>query len=251
MNKRISLGLVFGALALWQVTTALAAPACKGPNKNDPGCPGTAEEPAPAASITVDSISVDWLNQKLVVRGSGLDGVGAFSLGGSAALSKTNVTATELELPFDAAMASEADLRGSYLLKADGADLLSVFIRSQIVDPAARGCPCEADWAAELGGRWGASDAACLEIAGPGANDPADFSGTVLSDPLDATVYPQYPIGASFYPGEPDDSVCRLVQVNGDATAFDLVIQRINENQQADCAAVLAAQVCDTITPVP
>ena len=85
----------------------------------------------------------------------------------------------------------------------------------------------------------------------PGSNAPADFSGPALSDPTDPGVYPQFPIGASFYPGEPDDSVCRLVQVNADATAFDLVLERINETQQATCAAVLAAQICDTVTPIP
>ena len=127
MKTRIILGFTLGVIALCQVTTSFAAPPCKGQNKNDPGCPGAGEEPAPAAAATIDSVAVDWFNEKLVIRGSSLDSIGTFNLGGSAALSSANVTPTELDLPFDAAMASEANLRGSYLLKADGSDALSVF----------------------------------------------------------------------------------------------------------------------------
>ena len=148
-------------------------------------------------------------------------------------------------------MASEVQTSGSYVLSADGTDQLTVYIESQIIDPAAAGCPCAADWAAELGGLWGTPETDCLEIEGPGANDPADISGTVLSVPGDPETYPQFPIGASFYPGQPGDSVCRLVQVNGDLTSTDLVNVRINETQQADCRAELDANVCATITPVP
>ena len=56
-----------------------AAPACKGPNKNDPGC---AQEAAAAAAV-VDSVTVDWFNQALVVRGSGFTGSTNFLLGSS------------------------------------------------------------------------------------------------------------------------------------------------------------------------
>ena len=151
---------------------------------------------------------------------------------------------------FDSQLAGEVLGQGSYVLTADGTPQLTVFIESQIVDPAAVGCPCEVPWQNDLAS-WGAPATDCLEIEGPASNDPADISGTVLSNPGDPTVYPHFPIGASFYPGLPNDSVCRLVQVEADATALDLVNLRINETQQVDCRSLLDTNVCATITPVP
>ncbi len=250
--KPATLSLGLGLFLCLLSGAALAAPPCKGPNKNDPGC--VTEEPpvAAAGTVVVDSVSVDWLAQALVVRGADLDTVTAFGLGGSATpLPTQNVTPTQLEIPFGADLAGEVLGPGSYALTADGTGVLTVFVEAQIVDPTATGCPCEADWASALGGLWGTPESDCLEVEGPGANDPADISGTVQTDPTDPTVYPLYPIGASFYPGEPLDSVCRLVQVNADATQADLVNVQINELQQADCRTALAANVCATITPIP
>ena len=128
----------------------------------------------------------------------------------------------------------------------DGAVQLSVYVESQVIDPADILCPCETDWSTELGSLWGPPlNTECLEIVGLLTNDPADIAGTVLSDPPDGT---SYPIGASFYPGDPDNSTCRLVQVNGDASVVELVNRRINETQQYDCALLLQANIC---TPPP
>jgi len=223
---------------------AVAAPAGKGPNKNEPA----------AATITssgpVDSVTVDWLNQKLVVRGTGLDTVAAFTLGGSAPLATTDVTTSALDIPFDSTVAGVVTASGNYALAADGATVMSVYFKSDVVDPSAGGCPCSTVWAGTLP-RWGSPDTACLEIVGPGSNDVADIAGTVLSDPNDPSVYPQYPFGASFQPGDPVNSVCQLVQVNGDATTSELVNSRLNETQQADCATLVKANVCATTTPAP
>ena len=68
------------SLLLFVFTTSslMAAPPCKGPNKNEPGCPGTEDPPPPPESLLaanmVDSVTVDWLNLVLVVRGIGIDG---------------------------------------------------------------------------------------------------------------------------------------------------------------------------------
>jgi hypothetical protein len=247
--------LIFKGLSVFLFTVAVqtvveaAAPACKGPNKNDPGC-----EEAAVVPVVVDSVTVDWVNEKLIVRGSGFVVSTSFLLGSSAIpLVTTNVTDTQLDIPFNADLAAEVQSQGNYNLVVDGAVQLSVFIESQIIDPAATGCPCESDWASELGVYWGspADSAACLEILGPSTNDIADISGTILSVPGDSTAYPQYPIGASYYPGKPDDSVCRLVQVNADASPVDLVNQRINETQQTACAAALKDNVCASVTTLP
>jgi hypothetical protein len=226
-----------------------AAPPCKGPNKNDPGCD---EEAAAAAAAEVDSVTVDWLNEKLVIRGSGFTGSTSFLLGSSVTpLLTAVVTDPQLEIPFSAVMAAEVMSQGNYNLVVDGSVQLSVFIESQVIDPAATVCPCVPDWASELGVLWTDKTSDCLEIEGPSINDIADISGTILSNPLDSTVYPQYPIGASFYPGDPDSSVCRLVEVSASATAVDLVNQRINENQQEDCTVELKTNVCATVTSFP
>lgn len=244
-TRLIGWGLVLLLCGFYDLPV-MAAPACKGPNKNDPGC----NQPAAPAG-TVDSVTVDWFDQKLVVRGSGLTGFTSFGLGAfPGPLATANVTDTQLDIPFNADLAGEVQGQGSYLLTGDGTAQLTVFIDSQIVDPAATGCPCEAEWAAALAS-WGTPGTDCVETAGPGVNDPADITGTILSNPADSTQYPQYPISASFYPGLPEDSVCRLVELDGSVSPTELVNHRINENQQADCRNVLALNVCSTISQLP
>jgi len=239
-------GLGLFLLSYAFAVTSVAAPACKGPNKNDPSCINATA----TTTALADSVSVDWFNNKLFVRGSGFTSTTAFVLGGTA-VATANVTDTQLDIPFSAAVASEVDTPGNYNLFVDGVMQLTVYIRSQIIDPAATGCVCETGWMTALGSLYTDKVTDCLEVEGPAANDAADISGTILSDAANPDAYPQYPISASFYPGDPDSSVCRLAQVNQDASVVDLTKLRINENQQADCATALKANVCATVTPVP
>jgi hypothetical protein len=241
-------------LVLFTCNQALyAAPACKGPNKNDPGCPGTETAPAAVAALEINSVTVDWFNQKLAVRGAGLDTVATFTLGGTT-LAIPSVTDMALDIPFDSTMAGVVTETGNYAFDADGTVALSVYFKSQVVDPAAGGCPCETvlpdNWINTIP-RWGNPDTDCLEIVGSGTNDVADIAGTVLSDPNDPLAYPQYAVGASFQPGDPENSVCQLVQVNADATTSELVNSRINETQQEACAGSLKTNVCATTAPAP
>ena len=248
MKKNLMLKGFFALLFMFAVQASVqAAPACKGPNKNDAGCNvELPAEPDPVV-VVVDSVTVDWLNEKLTVRGNGFVGGTNFLLGSSVTpLVTTLISATEVDISFSAVMAAEVMSQGNYNLVVDGAVQLSVYVESQLIDPTATGCPCETDlaWSTELGGLWGPQNTECLEIVGLLTNDPADIAGTVLSNPADDTIYPHYPIGASFYPGDPDNSTCRLVQVNGDASVIELVNRRINENQQEDCALLLQANIC-------
>ena len=242
------------ALFLFVLTTpsSMAAPACKGPNKNDPGCPGADEPPAESALAAgmVDSVTMDWFNQALVVRGTGIDVATDWVLGGSPSLSNVTVIDPDtVEIGFDADLAAEVQGAGSYLLTADGNAQLTIYSEYQIIDPAATGCPCEGTWAAQIP-NWGSpTDTECLEIEGPGSNDPADISG--IYTPADVLIDPQYTFAASFNPGVPGDSVCRLEQVNPDLSTADLVNEQINENQQADCRTALAANACSSITALP
>jgi hypothetical protein len=234
--KGLAVLLLMGAFQ----PSGFAAPACKGQSKNDPGC----NQEVAAAAVVVDSVTVDWLNEKLVVRGSGLGGATSFVLGNSVSLGVAIGTDTELDIPFSLDMADEVQSQGNYNLLVDGVVQLSVFIESQIIDPLDVGCPCVSSWETELGvgNLWNppVKTTECIEIEGPATNDIADIAGTIVSGPSD----PQYPIGASFYPGIPDDSVCRLVQINPDASQIELVNQRINEVQQAACATALNNNVC-------
>lgn len=245
-KKRIVKGLCV-LLIMFAFQASAQAPPCKGQNKNDPGC--EEEAAAAAVAVVVDSVTVDWLNEALIVRGSGFTGSTSFLLGSSVTplgTADVNETGTELNIPFSADVAAEVISQGNYNLVVDGSVQLSVFIESQIIDPAAIGCPCETDsaWSTELGGLWGPLNTACLEIEGPLTNDIADIAGTVLTNFAASSVFPHYPIGASFYPGDPDSSVCRLVQLNGDASVDELVNWRINENQQEDCALLLKFNIC-------
>jgi len=246
--------LLFSFIAI--NSPAYSAAACKGKNASDPGCPGAATEPpaeeeAAVDPAVVDNATVDWFNQKIVLRGSGFTGTTQFILGGSSPLTPVSVADTVVELNFDTALAGVVDQAGNYVLKVDGASVLSLFLKSEIVDPGATGCPCDSAWITELSaeGLWAQSDTTqCLEIPGPGTNDLADIAGTILSIPGDSSA-PQYPIGAAFVPGDPVSSVCRLVRVNSDGSQNDLVNQRINEGQQASCAVTLKNNVCAASTP--
>lgn len=237
------LGILLLVFAAFNQVSAAPGP-CQGPNKNDPGCPG-AQEP-PASPVVVDSVTVDWFNQQIIVRGSGfVPGSTSFTVGSSAvAIVPAAGSDTETYLPFDADMAAQVLSQGNYALAVDGVIQLSAYIESQVVDPAAVGCPCDADWISGLGVLWGKQDAECLEMEGPLSNDVADIAATIVSDPLDPGLAPVYPIGAAFNPSEPVSSVCQLERVNGDGSTDTLVKLRINENQQADCAALLKTQVC-------
>ena len=243
LRQLISVGVLLALTHSW----ALGAPACKGPNKYDEGCPGVEEPAAVVASSVVDSTTVDWANEKIIVRGSDLDTVTAFTLGGSVLVAIGATSPTEVELLFDNTMAGEVTGVGSYSLKADGTDAISIHFISSVADPAGIDCPCESDWAVELGALWSADETACYEITSPGV---ADLAGTVLTDPNDPGIYPQYPIGASYYATDPVSSSCRLIQIN-DADPFqqEVVNIRINANQQADCAVALQTNICATTEP--
>ncbi|MGR8942226.1 MAG: hypothetical protein ACU83P_11620 [Gammaproteobacteria bacterium] len=214
-----------------------------------------AAKPVAAATATVilDSVTVDWTNQRFVVRGANFTDPGtAFSLAG-VIVNDAFVDGSTEYIPFDAVVASIVTEPGNYNLVADGTTEMSVFIESEILDSAATGCPCLAGattWPSALGGAplWSMTPsdhtADCFEIAGTSGND---IAGIVSADFSDPTV-PQYPIGASYYPSDPNDSVCRLVALNSSSPfGTDLITKRINEQQQAACAAELKANVCKTV----
>jgi len=223
---------------------------CSGPHKNDPVCLASAVSPA----VSVNSATVDWLNEKIVVRGENFSASTLIMIAGQPATISSQTT-NQIEIPFDAAIAGTP--KGNHNLVADDApststSSISLFVKADIIDKDIAGCPCEADWISELGVLWGQNLTDCYEITG-GAGNPEDIAGTILTDSTDPSVYPHFPIGAAFT-AEPDESVCQLTQISTplDQTAVtDLVKNRINRQQQGSCRTALANYVCNTITPLP
>jgi hypothetical protein len=251
--KNIARGLALLLIQFLFINSVSSAPACKGPNKNDPGC--AVAEAAPAA-IAINSATVDWLNEKIIVRGENFSGSTTITIAGLAATIGTQ-TADQIEIPFDAAIGGIP--KGNHNLVAEdgpsaSSSSISLFIKAGIIDQSLINCPCESEWITALGSLWNPGEKAteCFEIAG-GAGEPVDIAGTVLTDATDPDIYPHYPIGAAFT-AEPEESVCRLTQVSTplDATAVtDLVKIRINRAQQGSCHDILVANICSTVTPVP
>ena len=243
--SRVFKGMSVLLIMLVFQSTAWTAPGpCQGPNKNNPGCPGAAEPPPPDP-VVVDSVTVDWVNEKLIIRGSGFVAGTEFHLGsGAGPLSKSFISSSLYDVFFDLAMANEVTSEGNFALLVDGVAQLSLYIESQVIDPAADpGCPCETTWIADPNTDWwGVRETDCVEISAP--DGTADIAGTILSIPSDPTAYPQFLIGASYYPGDPNSSVCRLVEVTSGPTVIDRINSRINAAQQVVCAAALKANVC-------
>lgn len=64
-----------------------------------------------AWAVTIDSVRVDRVNQKIVVKGSGFEVSTGFTLGGIS-VPTVNVSNTELDIPFGADIASAVMWRG-------------------------------------------------------------------------------------------------------------------------------------------
>ena len=224
---------------------------CSGPHKHDPGCDALVVAPP---AIAVNSASVDWLNEKIIVRGANFSADTTITIAGQTATIGSQ-TADQIEIPFDAAIAGIP--KGNHNLVANdvpsaSSGSMSLFIKAEIIDQSLTGCPCEAGWKSDLGTLWGASLTNCFESSG-GAGNPEDIAGTILTDATDSSIYPHYPIGAAFT-ADPEESVCRLTRVSSplDPTSItDLVKTRINRQQQAACRTTLVSNVCSTVTPLP
>jgi len=133
-----------------------AAPRGRGPVGALAACWFALLPAAPVAQAQVfHSAHVDTVAETVTVRGSGLDTVGSFVLGG-VVVSAQGLTATTFEIPFDADLASAVQWPGSYRLVADGAAFISVYFAASVEvggsppppPPAGPDCPCIAGWEA-------------------------------------------------------------------------------------------------------
>ena len=224
---------------------------CLGPHKNDPVCAVTLAAPA---GVSIYSAQVDWLNEKIIVKGENFSADTTVTIAGIAATIESWV-ANQLDIPMDSALAGIP--KGNHNIIVDdipssSSASISLFSKASIIDKTLAGCPCEGNWSTALGGLWNpvTKTVDCTEISG-GPGDPKDIAGTILSDPADPGVYPHYPIGAAFT-ADPSVSVCQLteVDVTGPTSIIDLIKERINRQQQGECRTVLANNICNTINTV-
>lgn len=99
-------------------------------------------------TIIIDSVTIDDLNNTIVITGSGLQAANNVTLGGvdvQSAISPVNDN--QLNLNFNASTATAVSGPGSYSLVVDGKEF-PVYFSSAIVDPFLPVvCPCETEWA--------------------------------------------------------------------------------------------------------
>ena len=112
---------------------------CSGPHKNDPGCLVSALSPA----ISVNSATVDWLNEEIIVRGANFSASTTITIAGQPA-TIGNQTTDQIEIPFDAAIAGIP--KGNHNLVVNDApssstSSMSIFFKAEIIDQALAGCP--------------------------------------------------------------------------------------------------------------
>lgn len=251
MNQLANKSLLFFMVFLLSGQLSAAPGPCTGPNKNDPGCNTTT---ATLPAVVLNSAQVDWLNEQIVVNGENFSADTTVTIAGVSATIASR-SSSQLFIPMDSAIAGT--LKGNHNLVVNdppsaSSSSLSLFIKASLIDSTLTGCPCELDWSNSLGGLWNPAikSTECTEV-NSGSNGTQDIAGTVYSDPNDVTVYPHYPIGAAFT-AEPSESVCQLTSVdNSPASVTNLVKKRINRQQQSDCRAVLANNICSTINGNP
>ena len=230
---------------------------CKGRHANDPGC--ITSSATSASPIVINSVSIDWLNEIIIVYGSNFSGSTTVNIAGALA-TISNQTSTQLEIAFPSLSKGNHNLVVSDS-SSSSSDSISFFAKGEMVDPSLIGCPCEptsgTGWSSTLGplGLWNkgttttnTTGTVCYELVPGGSGNPVDIAATILSNPDDPTAYPLYPIGAAFTE-DPNESVCQLTEVD-ESGVTNLVQERINRQQQTACRNILADNICNSITNV-
>jgi len=197
-----------------------------------------------AFAAELHSVVVDRTAEKIIVTGSGFDGATTLKLGGVDMTSINALSATQLELPFNAEVASALFSRGSFKLVADGTVSMSVYISEPVQvtappppppPPGGTTCPCADDWNAKP------------ELL----YEYSAFCGTV-TDGTQETTYgygSNYFIAAAFDPnniffdpGNPGNSVSYCVLQEG--STFTVSEPVVNQAEYDDCYHWIWRKVC-------
>lgn len=201
-----------------------------------------ASAPAGWAQV-IYSAHVDLENAKITVTGGSLDTVGVFTLGG-VTVSTANVTASTLDIPFNADVANAVQWPGSYRLVADGSVFISVYFGAAVEDPGAPpppppppagpDCPCIAGWDASGIPQDGLT-LCWYDYSGPQQWIAGQRDQWFISAAFD-------PYNIYFDPVDPGNSVsyCAL----NDGTDWTVAEPVVNQDQFDDCNHWLWLRVC-------
>ncbi len=158
MNFLTKIRFVIILILLTSLTAVNAAPApCKGPNKNDPGCPADVPVVVTSPPVKINSAYIEWFDEKIVVTGDFDFTIPAttVTLSGITPINPENVSSSSFEIPFDSDTAGIAGKGNHRLIVDDGttSSEISLYIEGQIIDKDLIGCPCaDADaWSDQLG----------------------------------------------------------------------------------------------------
>jgi len=200
--------------------------------------------PANALAQELHSVTVDGVNERIIVRGDGFDLSTTFTLGG-VAVATANVTATELDIPFDTDVATAVQWRGSYRLVANDSAWISVYFPAPIEapgepppppppPPGGTECPCLAGW--EASGIPKDNWAWCTRYF-----DGTQESLSAPRDPWFISVAHD-PYDLFFDPVDPGNSVsyCAL----HDGTDWTVAEPVVNRDQFDDCEHWMWLNIC-------
>ena len=196
-----------------------------------------------ASGAEVDSVHVDRVEEKILVRGSGFVPGTSFNLGG-VSVPTANVTDSELDIPFGIEIYTAVQWEASYSLIVDDAARLSIYIAAPITEPlppppppppsGGPDCPCIGDWSASgipqdnFSWCYYGQDNNQLWMYAPRDN-------FIISSAFD-------PGNIFFDPVEPGNSVSYCVLIdNGSYTVAEPVV---NIDQYSDCENWMWRKIC-------
>ena len=241
MDNKIFKGLVILLMTLSPLTTIVnaAPPAGKGNNKDS-------SETTSASALTggISTFIVDRELEKIDITGTGLDAVLSGTLGSQAvSFNLLTQTATTLEIPFDANIASAVTSTGNYEFSLDGNFISLVYLDGPIIAPSTS-CPCQSEWDSKLTIFQGS----CTEIT--------DGTQVSLSSHID-TGSALYFVSTAFDPGPENstNSFCAIVEVDpltGEAVPGGFSHQEtIGSSGHDHCYTSMQTTFCSDITIFP
>lgn len=197
-----------------------------------------------AWALEIDSVRVDRVNQKIVVKGSGFADATAFTLGG-VSVATANVNGTILDIPFSPDLATAVMWRGSYRMVADGSVEFSVYIRAPIDDPTppppppppppgGTTCPCTDAW--EASGIPKDNFTLCFyQVDGTQESTSGQRGSYFISTAFD-------PNNIFFDPVDPGNSIsyCAL----HDGVSWTVAEPVVNQDEYDDCEHWMWIRVC-------
>jgi len=195
-----------------------------------------------AGAQVIYSAHVDTQQAELIVKGSSLDTVGVFTLGG-VIVSPSDVTASMVNIPFDASTAAAVQWPGSYRLVADDSAFISVYFNAAVETageppppppPAGPDCPCIEGW--ETSGYPKDNFTLCYyDYSGPQQWIAGQRGSWFISTAFD-------PGNIFFDAADPGNSIsyCAL----NDGTDWTVAEPVVNQDQFNDCDHWLWLNVC-------